>query len=86
MASCDFLDSDGVHWRVWEVTPGEHLNTHAQQRNYLPDAMADGWLCFESHLGKRRLYPIPAGWSDQPDAELERLFNAAEPVSPTPVA
>ena len=41
------------------------------------------WLAFESGDEKRRLSPIPAGWQDKSDAELEELVRAAERVDRT---
>jgi hypothetical protein len=46
----------------------------------LTGEMEDGWLCFESSTEKRRLHPIPRGWEERSDEELEALCGAAEPV------
>lgn len=39
-----------------------------------------GWLCFENHIDKRRLTPIPAGWDEADDGELEGLLARANSV------
>jgi hypothetical protein len=43
--------------------------------------LESGWLCFERGNEKRRLTPVPAGWDDAPDHELESLFDSARPVT-----
>jgi hypothetical protein len=48
--------------------------------------LESGWLCFERGEEKRRLTPIPQGWDDAPDAELELLFESARPVTRRPMA
>ncbi len=35
--------------------------------------MTHGWLAFRSALELRRVLPIPAGWEQMTDTELERL-------------
>jgi hypothetical protein len=76
-----FRDSQGLEWRVWDVLPGAAANTFSMGFDALAAAKGDyakGWLCFESTAQKRRLAPIPAGWDDSADTELERLCaNAA---------
>ena len=52
----------------------------------LTPGLESGWLCFERGDEKRRLTPIPSGWDQAPDAELEALFNSARPVTRRPVA
>src|SRR3712207_6396293 len=39
-----------------------------------------GWLAFESRGEKRRLAPVPLGWEQLDEHDLERLCNAAVPV------
>ncbi|HEX8830707.1 MAG TPA: hypothetical protein VF705_06040 [Longimicrobium sp.] len=43
--------------------------------------LESGWLCFESGSEKRRLSPIPPGWDEAPDDELESLFQNALAVT-----
>ena len=45
--------------------------------------MVEGWLVFESLDGgeKRRVYPVPARWTEMNDGALERLRDAAVPFN-----
>ena len=43
----------------------------------LTPGLEQGWLCFECDSEKRRLTPIPAGWDQHSDQELEALCEAA---------
>jgi hypothetical protein len=80
MANRSFKDASGVDWQAWDVIPGQHTHDPGEARRHLPGGMADGWLCFESGKGKRRLTPIPEGWADVSDAELEALCRSATSV------
>jgi hypothetical protein len=42
--------------------------------------LESGWLCFENSALKRRLTPIPQGWDDAPEDQLEELMRRAYPV------
>lgn len=65
----DFLDDDGVSWRVWSTIPSAVS---------APAARFEAWLTFESARGRRRLSPIPAGWEHASPTQLARLCaNAA---------
>jgi len=46
----------------------------------LTPGLEAGWLCFENHVDKRRLTPIPAGWDEVDDGELEGLLARAHSV------
>jgi len=37
--------------------------------------MAQGWLVFESAIEKRRVHPIPDGWSSRSDEQLVALLK-----------
>ena len=37
-----------------------------------------GWLSFESAAEKRRLVPIPKGWDEAPDAQLQAWLAEAK--------
>ncbi len=75
MAVRDFVDADGVSWRVWPVTP-ESLQPKTAAEDYLGE-YGDGWLCFESPTERRRLARYPAGWAEFSDQELSTLLKAA---------
>ena len=45
--------------------------------------LANGWLVFESAHEKRRLVPIPEGWSERSDAALFALLSQATPAAHT---
>lgn len=49
-------------------------------RSLLASAVADGWLCFERGVDRRRLCPIPASWPRCSDAELEAYCQSARPI------
>lgn len=78
-----FTDSTGVEWRVWEVFPAKagqsFMGTSHTSLSETP--FANGWLCFESPIEKRRLAPIPAGWEFNDITSLEDLLKQAAPVS-----
>ena len=77
MAYREFLDSDGVSWRVWSTVPsaGSRLRGGFDQ----------GWLTFERTAGGasplRRLVPIPKDWETASDDRLELMCQSAEEVS-----
>ncbi len=75
MAVRDFVDANGVAWRVWPVTP-ESLQPRTAAEDYLGD-YSDGWLCFESAAERRRLARYPADWEDLADEELCALLSGA---------
>lgn len=81
MAVRDFTDSAGREWRAWDVAPDE-LNARTKDEDYLAQLYHTGWIVFETLDGddKRRLYPIPTGWAELPDAELAVLLAKAEKV------
>ena len=78
MAVREFNDSRGREWRVWEVTPAS-IYPRTKEEDYLASMYWTGWLVFETKAedDKRRLYPVPIGWSDLPVAELELLLQKA---------
>jgi hypothetical protein len=84
MATRAYTDSAGVEWLIWHVTPGQHTRRAGRSVSALPDELADGWLCFESSVGKRRFYPVPPDWETLADDKLEILCRAAVPVSAAP--
>lgn len=80
MSTRTYHDGDGTDWLVWQVLPGEQLDTRGHSGMLLPDDMAEGWLTFESASEKRRVYPIPPGWMECSDHDLDALRRAASPV------
>ena len=74
MATRAFTDRQGGGWKVWETIPQD-------ARGCLP-AFAKGWLTFEHATSgeRRRLAPIPAGWTDASDERLLLMCRAAEPA------
>jgi hypothetical protein len=78
MAVRDFVDTNGITWRVWPVTP-ESLQPKTAAEDYLGE-YGDGWLCFESATERRRLARYPARWDELSDAELRTLLKAAAVV------
>lgn len=83
MAAREFKDIGNREWRVWEVKPDD-LNPRTKDEDYLAQLYYTGWMVFETKAGddKRRLYPIPTGWQELPDPELEVLLQKAEVVPP----
>lgn len=73
-----FVDVRGVTWSVWAVHP-QHTGT---QRAGLRGTYLQGWLAFVCEAEKRRLSPVPDGWMQVDDSELERLCGAAEAAKP----
>jgi hypothetical protein len=72
------VDASGTEWTVFEVKRG---TSPKDRMSYLPERFGDGWLCFESSLGKRRLTPIPARWREFGDDEMVRLLERATAVN-----
>lgn len=48
-----------------------------QVRVRMDRGLAEGWLVFESAAEKRRLRPIPGGWSTLTDEQLAALVRSA---------
>ena len=78
MAVRDFVDGNGVSWRVWPVKP-EALQPRTAAEDYLGD-YGDGWLCFESATERRRLAMFPREWEGLSQAELCALLDTAAVV------
>ena len=70
-----FRDAAGVEWQVHltdRTIAAEHRRDHL-----LPAEYREGWLVFESDTEKRRLAPVPEGWSDLSDEALSALCSNA---------
>ena len=74
------VDESGTEWAVFEV---KREAAGRERMSYIPVQYGDGWLCFESKLGKRRLTPVPARWREFGDEEITRLLANATPVNRT---
>jgi hypothetical protein len=79
----EFVDSHGVQWRAWDVTP-DSIHPQTKSEDYLADCYRDGWLVFETADGseKRRLCPIPYSWHRRSDPDLAKLLETADVVRP----
>ena len=65
----EFTDSAGRAWRVWDTIP--------QKGQLLRSDFVNGWLTFESDLGRYRLAPVIRGWESLSTAKLEALCRTA---------
>ena len=65
MAVREFVDSNGVRWRVW--------NTRPSRGEMLSGEYEHGWLTFESADSLRRCTPIPLDWETASAEQLERM-------------
>ena len=66
-----FVDSDGVHWQVYQITPANG--------GFDDDGGHDGWLYFFSRGVTRSLAPFPDDWGQMDWPGLERLCGRAQP-------
>jgi hypothetical protein len=69
MAVREFVDSQGVTWRVW--------NTRPSRGEMLSGGYEHGWLTFESGASVRRCTPIPSGWETASSELLESLCRTS---------
>ena len=68
-------DAAGVDWQVYQT---ERIVAAERRRDHLlPAEYREGWLVFESADEKRRLAPVPAGWSGLSDEALSALCASA---------
>jgi hypothetical protein len=79
----EFTDAAGVRWTVREITPGPmppKLSAFLGE-----DRRRGDWLLFLAENGeKRRLAPVPHGWTGMGEAELAELCTRASRVPPAP--
>jgi hypothetical protein len=71
----ELRDAQGRDWRVWDTHP------QSVRHGSVPEDYAKGWITFECAAEKRRLIPIPSGWSELPEPELLDLLGAASAVT-----
>ena len=78
MAHRRIVDKEDQVWDVWEVQ-----TTPATSRRILvqPD-LQDGWLAFQCGEQRKRLAPLPAGWSEMSDRALLGLMDQAREIKP----
>jgi hypothetical protein len=67
----EFVDSNGVTWRVWNTVPSVRTLSGEFER---------GWLTFESPTELRRLAPVPTNWESAGPERLELMCRAASEV------
>jgi hypothetical protein len=81
MAVREFMDGSGRAWRAWETRPDE-IDARTKNEDYLASLFYTGWITFETKAGteKRRLFPVPKGWADLPDKDLQGLLDQAQVV------
>lgn len=72
MSSREFVDEDGITWRVWRTVPGG--------AKVLDDHYARGWLTFESEGSRRRLVPVPTDWHTASASRLSLYCRRATAV------
>jgi hypothetical protein len=77
MAIREFTDSIGRQWRVWTTLPSP---------SGVALTLQGGWLTFDTIGERRRLAPVPDGWSDASPRELERLCARGIQVRRTPMS
>ena len=68
-----------IHFPDRRALPERRVDMR-RSRLYFPPTES-GWLTFESDTSKRRLRPIPQGWSHASDETLEELCAQAEEIS-----
>lgn len=90
-----YRDREGTEWRVWAVTPATRMYVerraedvgpppppeHEEARDRRVGDVQAGWLAFESEAEKRRFYPVPPDWETMPEARLDLLRRAGQPVT-----
>jgi hypothetical protein len=75
----EFVDSNGVRWRVWDVTPDRMHPAIASEPSL--GEYREGWLTFESESERRRHARVPSDWERLSEAELTSLLEASQPVT-----
>lgn len=79
MALREFTDASGRPWSAWDVHPGSSLDEGSTARTSGGYEIPP-WLAFECPEDgeRRRLTPIPPGWSSASDAELRSFCLRAQ--------
>ena len=81
----EFVDSQHVEWRAWDITP-ERMHPATAREMFHGDYadFQEGWLVFESAAERRRLAPFPSRWESFPLEQLEALLARAVRVQSRP--
>ena len=74
-----FIDHTGLAWRVWEVRR-EHVQGSGPVQHTVAPELENGWLCFVSAAGKRRLARYPDDWMRMSEEQLIALCGHAKTV------
>ena len=88
----EFVDEQGLVWRVWDVKPeARHAPNQDPQAasNMTPEGprhvaagWGNGWLAFQSDVATRRLRPIPKRWEITGEFTLRDYLRNAQTVKP----
>ncbi len=93
MSYREVTDASGVAWQVWEVHPsladrrrqaqptppaGLERRKRRSARSPLPGKLHAGWLAMRSPTERRRVSPVPEGWADLPNEQLQAIIETAE--------
>lgn len=75
----EFVDSAGIEWRAWEVTP-DAIYPPTRGEDFLADCYQLGWVVAETKTGDRRvrLCPIPRDWHLLEDEAMAALLEHGE--------
>lgn len=93
MSHRSFTDREGVRWKVSVLEPAKESGERERRAEPRPRPKIKGntpqlatrplevsQLHFESRSSRRQLTPIPAGWEQMDDVELEDLLADSTPV------
>jgi hypothetical protein len=72
-----FVDDASRRWEVHEISQPllpDRVGVLA------PPAFSQGWLLFTCGTERRRLAPLPPGWREAPEAQLQRWCDDAAPA------
>jgi hypothetical protein len=96
----EFVDPDGRSWEAWEVRPIAIERRLNEDRRVVPrfgqdrrsaelqfalhGSLREGWLTFQHGDDRRRISPIPNGWTALSEAELIAVLADAVPLRRAP--
>ena len=84
----EFTDTSGRRWQAWNTVPGSDVvvpvgragTTVTPSGAHVSPGLELGWLTFQAGDDKRRLSPIPPGWTTASDREMTEYLADAVPV------